>query len=107
MAAQAAPPQQYEAAPEPAPAASPAEAPYERLKKRAALHAAGVLPDEVFAAEMAKILGDACAVEESGGHGLPGFVCARAPARAIPRSDRTAVRHPCGSRLLNLVSFGG
>jgi hypothetical protein len=59
MAAQAAPPQQYDAPPAPAPAASPAEDPYERLKKLAELHAAGVLTDEEFAAEKAKILGDA------------------------------------------------
>jgi hypothetical protein len=58
-----APPQQYEqqyAAPPPPPAAPPqaAEAdPIERLTELGRLHEAGVLTDEEFAAQKAKILG--------------------------------------------------
>ena len=51
-------PVQY-AAPEPAPAPAPAPAmdPYEELKKLGELHAQGILTDEEFAAQKAKILG--------------------------------------------------
>ncbi|HUO47545.1 MAG TPA: SHOCT domain-containing protein [Acidimicrobiales bacterium] len=50
--AQQAPPEQYQAAP-----AEPAEDPYEALKKLAELHDQGILTDEEFAAQKAKILG--------------------------------------------------
>ena len=45
--------------PEPAPAPAPAPAvdPYEELKKLGDLHAQGILTDEEFAAQKAKILG--------------------------------------------------
>ena len=46
-------PQQYDAAP----ARQPAEDPYEALKKLAELHDQGILTDEEFAAQKAKILG--------------------------------------------------
>jgi hypothetical protein len=53
------PPQQqqqyYE--PEPAPAAAPAPDPIEQLKQLGALHEQGILTDEEFAAQKAKILG--------------------------------------------------
>jgi hypothetical protein len=50
------PPQQY-APPPPAPAAAPEQDPIAQLKELAALHADGVLTDEEFAAQKAKILG--------------------------------------------------
>ena len=51
---QQAPPQQYA---EPAPvAAAPAEDPIEQLKKLGQLHEQGILTDEEFAAEKAKVL---------------------------------------------------
>jgi hypothetical protein len=43
-------------APAPAPAAAPAADPYEELKKLGDLHAQGILTDEEFAAQKAKIL---------------------------------------------------
>jgi hypothetical protein len=49
MSSEAAPP------PEPAPAAAPD--PYVELKKLGELHAEGILTDEEFAAQKAKILG--------------------------------------------------
>ncbi len=59
-----APPQQYEqqyAAPPPPPQAAPPQAaesdPIERLTELGRLHEAGVLTDEEFAAQKAKILG--------------------------------------------------
>jgi len=52
QAAQEAPP----AAPPP-PTAEPAEDPYEKLERLADLHTKGILSDEEFAAEKAKILG--------------------------------------------------
>jgi hypothetical protein len=51
---QAAEQQAPQAAPE---AAAPAEDPYEALKKLAELHDQGILTDEEFAAQKAKILG--------------------------------------------------
>ena len=51
---QAPPPQQYA---EPAPvAAAPAEDPIEKLKELGQLHEQGILTDEEFAAEKAKVL---------------------------------------------------
>jgi len=47
---------QYAQAPAPAPAPE-AEDPYEALKKLAELHDQGILTDEEFAAQKAKILG--------------------------------------------------
>lgn len=62
MSSAAAPPPEpaaYEP-PAPAPAAPPAPAtdPYEELKKLGDLHAQGILTDEEFAAQKAKILGN-------------------------------------------------
>ncbi len=63
MAAAAAPPPAPapapQAAPPPAPEPAPAPAmdPYEELKKLGELHAQGILTDEEFAAQKAKILG--------------------------------------------------
>jgi hypothetical protein len=54
--AEQAPPQQY-AEPAPAPAAAPAADPIEQLKKLGELRDSGVLTDEEFAAQKAKILG--------------------------------------------------
>ncbi len=51
---QQAPPQQY-AAPAPV-AAAPAEDPIEKLKELGQLHEQGILTDEEFAAEKAKVL---------------------------------------------------
>jgi hypothetical protein len=54
------PPEPVEYAPPPAPApapVAPAEDPYEELKKLGELHAQGILTDEEFAAQKAKILG--------------------------------------------------
>jgi len=50
---------QQQAAPAPAPAAAPAapEDPYEKLKELGALHEQGILTDEEFAAQKAKLLG--------------------------------------------------
>lgn len=48
------PPQQYAAPP---PQAAPAPDPIEQLKQLGELHASGVLTDEEFAAQKAKILG--------------------------------------------------
>ncbi|MBJ7354072.1 MAG: SHOCT domain-containing protein [Thermoleophilaceae bacterium] len=48
-------PQQYEQAPPPA--AAPAEDPIEKLKEYAQLHDQGILTDEEFAAQKAKLLG--------------------------------------------------
>ena len=64
-AAQEAPQQYYEepayqqqpAYQQPPPAAAPAEDPIEQLKKLGALHEQGILTDEEFAAQKAKILG--------------------------------------------------
>ncbi len=62
MAAAAAPPPEpapaAPAAPPPAPAAAPAADPYEELKKLGDLHSQGILTDEEFAAQKAKILGN-------------------------------------------------
>jgi hypothetical protein len=44
-------------APPPAPAPVPAADPYEELKKLGELHAQGILTDEEFAAQKAKLLG--------------------------------------------------
>lgn len=44
-------------APPPAPAPAPAADPYEELKKLGELHAQGILTDEEFAAQKAKLLG--------------------------------------------------
>jgi hypothetical protein len=56
--AQQAPPQQYaEPAPAPAPAAAPAADPIAQLKELGELRDSGVLTDEEFAAQKAKILG--------------------------------------------------
>jgi hypothetical protein len=44
-------------APPPAPAPVPAADPYEELKKLGDLHAQGILTDEEFAAQKAKLLG--------------------------------------------------
>ena len=56
-----APPEPVQYAPPPAAApaapAAPAEDPYEELKKLGDLHAQGILTDEEFAAQKAKILG--------------------------------------------------
>ena len=52
--AQQAPPQQYE---EPPPPAAPAVDPIEQLKELAALKDQGILTEEEFAAQKAKILG--------------------------------------------------
>ena len=49
--------QQAAAAPPPAPAAAPEKDPIERLKELGQLHESGVLTDQEFAAEKAKILG--------------------------------------------------
>jgi hypothetical protein len=46
-----------EAPPAPAPAAAPAPDPIARLKELGALHEQGILTDEEFAAQKAKILG--------------------------------------------------
>jgi hypothetical protein len=54
--AQYAPQPQY-VAPAPAPAAAPAADPIEQLKELAALKAQGILTEEEFAAQKAKILG--------------------------------------------------
>ncbi len=43
--------------PAPAPAAAPAVDPYEELKKLGELHSQGILTDEEFAAQKAKVLG--------------------------------------------------
>jgi Short C-terminal domain len=51
-----APPQAYEQAPPPAAAPAAAD-PIEQLKELAALHNQGILTDEEFAAQKAKILG--------------------------------------------------
>jgi putative oligomerization/nucleic acid binding protein len=51
------PPQQYEQAPPPAAPAAPAVDPIEQLKQLADLHQQGVLTDEEFAVQKAKILG--------------------------------------------------
>jgi Short C-terminal domain len=51
-----APPQAYEQAPPPGAAAPAAADPIERLKELGELHAAGVLTDEEFAVQKAKIL---------------------------------------------------
>ena len=56
------PPQQYEEAPQqyqapPPPEAAPAPDPIEQLKQLADLHQQGVLTDEEFAVQKAKILG--------------------------------------------------
>ncbi len=51
--AEQAPPQQYAPAPV---AAAPAEDPIDQLKKLGALHEQGILTDEEFAAEKAKVL---------------------------------------------------
>ena len=48
---------QYEEAPPPAPAAAPAADPIAQLKDLAELHDSGVLTDEEFAAQKAKLLG--------------------------------------------------
>lgn len=48
-------PQQYEQAPPPA--AAPAADPVEKLKEYAQLHDQGILTDEEFAAQKAKLLG--------------------------------------------------
>ena len=45
-------------APPPAAAAAPAADPYERLRQLGELHAQGILTDEEFAAEKAKVLGN-------------------------------------------------
>jgi len=50
---QQAPPQQYA---EPAPVAAPAPDPIEKLKELGQLHEQGILTDEEFAAEKAKVL---------------------------------------------------
>ena len=52
-----APPQQQYAAPPPPPPAAPEADPMEQLKELGALHAQGILTDEEFAAQKAKILG--------------------------------------------------
>ena len=49
--------QQQAAAQQAAAAAAPAEDPYEKLKELGALHEQGILTDEEFAAQKAKILG--------------------------------------------------
>jgi hypothetical protein len=49
-------PYEQEPAPEPAPQAAPPD-PIERLKELGQLHADGILTDEEFAAEKAKVLG--------------------------------------------------
>ncbi|MBK8293768.1 MAG: SHOCT domain-containing protein [Solirubrobacterales bacterium] len=49
--------QPQQAAPPPAPAAAPAPDPIAELKELGELHASGVLTDEEFAAQKAKILG--------------------------------------------------
>lgn len=49
--------QQYAAAPPPPPAAAPEPDPIERLKELGELHDSGVLTDEEFAAQKAKVLG--------------------------------------------------
>jgi len=48
---------QQAAAQQAAAAAAPAEDPYEKLKELGALHEQGILTDEEFAAQKAKILG--------------------------------------------------
>ena len=53
---QYAPPQQQYAAPAPAPAAAPQESTVDQLKELAALKQQGILTDEEFAAQKAKIL---------------------------------------------------
>jgi Short C-terminal domain len=53
---EAPPEQQYE--PEPAPAAAPAPSRIEQLTELGELHDKGILTDEEFAAEKAKILGN-------------------------------------------------
>jgi hypothetical protein len=50
-------PQYYAPPPAPAPAPEPAVDPYVELKKLGELHAQGILTDEEFAAQKAKILG--------------------------------------------------
>lgn len=63
MSAAAAPPPQPAPVPQaapppaPAPATAPAADPYEELKKLGELHAQGILTDEEFAAQKARILG--------------------------------------------------
>jgi Short C-terminal domain len=49
--------QQEDAAPPAEPAAAPAPDPVEQLKELASLHSQGVLTDEEFAAQKAKLLG--------------------------------------------------
>ena len=49
--------QEQEYAPPPPPAAAPAPDPIEQLKQLGALHEQGILTDEEFAAQKAKILG--------------------------------------------------
>ena len=56
-AAQYQEPEPTYAAPPPAPAAAPAPDPIEQLKQLGALHEQGILTDEEFAAQKAKILG--------------------------------------------------
>jgi hypothetical protein len=51
------PPQEYAAPPPPPPPAAPAADPIAQLKELAQLHEQGVLTDEEFAVQKAKILG--------------------------------------------------
>ena len=54
--AEQAPPQEQYAEPAPAAAAPPAEDPIEKLKELGQLHEQGILTDEEFASEKAKVL---------------------------------------------------
>ena len=56
-AAQAAPPPQEYYEPEPAPAPAPEEDVITQLERLGALHAQGILTDDEFAAQKAKLLG--------------------------------------------------